>query len=1246
MADGGENAKELERKVAAEAARVFKHLAVDAITLNDERFDLGFTYQMELDEMDPLDIVAELGVEGIAPTFLQPVISAETGEILDYEERWNVQAETGADASHSMALNRAPDPAAFASVVGKRGNLPFLPGGFEDEVDSMLKLTDVVCNEEERPYLEFNELLNEPPAHAAPLELPERVEKIVNAAAAPKPLEFPPGVELPFESSAYDYLFAPSNLSAAANRANLEKLAAGVKNVVIKDGGQEVDGTDDQTADEQNEEVEDLGTDARDADKEYTHAKFLSDDKVRKRYDQIRPIMAKTFPFELDNFQKQAVVSMENGDSVFVAAHTSAGKTVVAEYAIALCHIHKMRVIYTSPIKALSNQKFREFKQEFGDVGLITGDIQLHTDAFCLIMTTEVLRSMLYNGSEVIRELEWVIFDEVHYINDEERGHVWEEVLIMLPSHVSIVMLSATVPNCVEFADWVGRIKQRNITVIQTLKRPVPLEHFLYTGHNGKSRDELFMIMDKDGTLLKAGYEKAVQAKAKLVRVPDPRFNQPQVGGGGRGPNNQNQQQQRNHRGAGNRFQHQQMQQAVRVHQSIHAQQPKRSNYAVDRSVYSNLTAFLLQRDFLPSVVFVFSRKRCDDNANMMDSADLTTAKEKSEISRFFNRCIDRLKGSDKILPQKRDLNPTEYTQMAGRAGRRGLDATGIVIILAKRDLPPIIHYSQLLTGKAVRLESRFRVTYAMLLKLLRVEQFRIEDLLQRSYIERSSLRLVTTRKNRITELDEQIRALPSTNCPLCLEPAGDSPLPSLEEYMNDLRAYLADAGAVWPLLVESVALGKTLSKGRILLVNYPPLGLVGRLGVVLNMKRDEHGRDQLVLFIAADEARREEENLELKAWSALNEEDRQLRTNTLLLPQLARNGLFHVNNPRMRSYRVIPDFELKNIVAICKQSLKNVDVDAVLKEDARRNNSFKARSPDRAVSRLLVELESLGEKWAVGGVPISLFAVDIKAKELGMHQHLNRLKELQDKLVDKSKYPCRQCGLFDNHFMDLLQREDLNGKLQTLKFQTSSNALLLSEEYQNRIYVLRAMDYVDKNNIIGLKGKVACEISHLEVLITELILENKLDGKSCAELAAMLSPLTCQFTYAGSKDRDLNMEFKHPVNDLLRHDIVTVAQRIDVQQQMCGVHSSFIMDELRFGLMDVVYEWASGTPFHDIMLLTDCQEGLIVRCIQRLDEVCKDVRNAARIIGDPSLYEKMEEASTLIKRDIVFAASLYTTDE
>lgn len=184
---------------------------------------------------------------------------------------------------------------------------------------------------------------------------------------------------------------------------------------------------------------------------------------VKNFYERVAD-MAHQYPFELDNFQKQAILKLEDHNHVFVAAHTSAGKTVVAEYCIALSKKHMTKTIYTSPIKALSNQKYRDFKQTFGDVGLITGDIQIDPTANCLIMTTEILRSMLYCGSDVTRDLEYVIFDEVHYINDSERGHVWEEVLILLPDHVCIVMLSATVPNYLEFANWVGRSKQKKVS--------------------------------------------------------------------------------------------------------------------------------------------------------------------------------------------------------------------------------------------------------------------------------------------------------------------------------------------------------------------------------------------------------------------------------------------------------------------------------------------------------------------------------------------------------------------------------------------------------------------------------------------------------------------------------------------------------------------------------------------------------------------------------------------------------------
>jgi len=143
---------------------------------------------------------------------------------------------------------------------------------------------------------------------------------------------------------------------------------------------------------------------------------------------RFRPAM--TWPFKLDTFQREAIVHMETAGSsaaVFVAAHTSAGKTLVAEYAIALAISHRARAVYTSPIKALSNQKFHDLRARFGGadgkgVGIITGDVSLNPDAPCLIMTTEILRSMLYRGDDMIRDIEFVIFDEIHYITDEERG--------------------------------------------------------------------------------------------------------------------------------------------------------------------------------------------------------------------------------------------------------------------------------------------------------------------------------------------------------------------------------------------------------------------------------------------------------------------------------------------------------------------------------------------------------------------------------------------------------------------------------------------------------------------------------------------------------------------------------------------------------------------------------------------------------------------------------------------------------
>lgn len=221
-------------------------------------------------------------------------------------------------------------------------------------------------------------------------------------------------------------------------------------------------------------------------------------------------VPAKQYPFVLDPFQKQAILCIDNSQSVLVSAHTSAGKTVVAEYAIAKSLAAKQRVIYTTPIKALSNQKFREFTDEFEDVGLVTGDVTINPSASCLIMTTEILRNMLYRGSEIMREVGWVIFDEIHYMRDKERGVVWEETLILLPDNVRYVFLSATIPNARQFAEWVCHLHKQPCHVVYTDYRPTPLQHYIFPAGG----DGIHLIVDEKGQFKEENFTTAMAVLA------------------------------------------------------------------------------------------------------------------------------------------------------------------------------------------------------------------------------------------------------------------------------------------------------------------------------------------------------------------------------------------------------------------------------------------------------------------------------------------------------------------------------------------------------------------------------------------------------------------------------------------------------------------------------------------------------------------------------------------------------------
>eukprot|EP00041_Stephanoeca_diplocostata_P002800 m.29742 g.29742 ORF g.29742 m.29742 type:complete len:1321 (-) comp13774_c0_seq2:1735-5697(-) len=971
---------------------------------------------------------------------------------------------------------------------------------------------------------------------------------------------------------------------------------------------------------------------------------IVDEGDVSTFYDDV-PTMARSWSFELDVFQKRAVRHLERGESVFVAAHTSAGKTVVADYAIALCAQHMTRCVYTSPIKALSNQKFRDFRKGGVDVGLLTGDIQLKPEAACLVMTTEILRSMLYRGADTIRDVEWVIFDEVHYVNDADRGVVWEEVIIMLPAHVNIIMLSATVPNTLEFADWVGRTKKKPVYVISTHKRPVPLEHFLYV-ESGEAKGEkagntaggkpkaaastnttppsLFKLVDAAGNLLNDGYRQALHIKTSSQSDRDKNFGAKhrQHGGGG------------------------------------------------DRSLYLSLVKMLEKQLLQPCVVFTFSKKRCESNADALRGMDLTSTTEKSEIQVFLDASVSRLSGSDRELPQVlrmkemlkrgvgvhhggllplikemvemlfgrglvkvlfatetfamgvnmparcvvfdtirkfdgegfRDLLSGEYIQMAGRAGRRGLDDTGTVIVLVKGDLPELSDLNRMILGVPTRLDSKFRLTYNMILNVLRVEELRMEDMIKRSFAENSTQRAVSGRKAELERCSTQLAALEGENAVACHRCA-----PDLNVLYDHACEYLQLAHTVLAGVVTHGA--KFLGTGRVVVVNTP----THRNCIAVVVRAAADARSAAATLVHAGTATALAKRFVVVVLQDPNAASQGapplLPVNRLAVPTHASGAVVTVTGADIVT---VAKAKISSVPA----SLKASDIDGI-KDAARQLHRFASATPHG-----LPPLDVMG----------SMKIRDMETVDAFLRQ--------QQLMASIEQCNCCQCPTYTECYANYHNRRHLDDLRATLQFQLSDESMQLLPEYKQRVDVLKLMGYIDDQSTVQLKGRVACEVSTCDELIaTELVFENVLTALHPAEIVALLSSLV--FQEKVDVEPNLTPVLQRGVEDLVR--IATVVARA---QEECGLDTppaEFLRTTLHFGLVEVVHAWARGVPFADITGLTDVLEGSIVRCIVRLDETCRDFRNAARVIGDPVLHQKMDEASVLIKRDIVFAASLYT---
>lgn len=437
------------------------------------------------------------------------------------------------------------------------------------------------------------------------------------------------------------------------------------------------------------------------------------------------------FPFELDDFQKEACSCITNGESVVVCAPTGAGKTVIAQHAIHCALKNDERIFYTTPLKALSNQKFNDFSQKYGadKVGLLTGDSSFNRNAQIVVMTTEVFRNMLYctnfgSINDNMQKVKYVVLDEVHYMNDEQRGTVWEESIIYCPTNVQIIALSATVANADKLTDWINTVHSKT-KLINTDFRPVPLRYYYFDS----SQPNTILPLLSPGGLLN-----------KKIRPEKRDFK--------RGPRGKAQQ----------------------------------------KSHVKDVVRNLFEKDMLPAIYFTFSRKKCDEQMEKCVSLELVTTEERARIREIIDEYIAEnpylynnkhieylLQGvashhagllpSWKVLVEKlfqqglikvvfatetlaaginmparstvissiskrtdeghRILTANEFLQMSGRAGRRGMDEVGYVTVVGTPFQTPQ-DVADLVLSKSNPLESRFSPSYSMVLNLL--QRFSVDE--------------------------------------------------------------------------------------------------------------------------------------------------------------------------------------------------------------------------------------------------------------------------------------------------------------------------------------------------------------------------------------------------------------------------------------------------------------------------------------------------------------------------------------
>ncbi|WP_346958072.1 DEAD/DEAH box helicase [uncultured Arthrobacter sp.] len=929
----------------------------------------------------------------------------------------------------------------------------------------------------------------------------------------------------------------------------------------------------------------------------------------------------RSLAFDLDPFQREACLSLQAGRGVLVAAPTGAGKTIVGEFAIYLALQRGLKAFYTTPIKALSNQKYTELAEKYGaaQVGLLTGDTSINGEAPVVVMTTEVLRNMLYADSDTLDDLGYVVMDEVHYLADRFRGAVWEEVIIHLPSEVQVASLSATVSNAEEFGAWLDTVRGQT-DVIVSEHRPVPLWQHVMVGRKivdlfagDTSFDEIAPAGEDNvaataepasaggGTAIteRAGYEVNPELLS-MARAESQMNFRGRFGHGGRN--------QRNRRG--------QREEAP--------QGGPRS--PVRKASRPQVIASLDRMDLLPAITFIFSRAGCDAAVAQCVSAGLwlTTEQEQLIIARRVDEAAQDIPADDLdvlgfwswrdgllrglaahhagMLPtfkevveklfvdglvkavfatetlalgvnmparcvvlEKLDkfngeahvnITAGEYTQLTGRAGRRGIDVEGHAVVLWQPGTDPAA-VAGLASRRTYPLNSSFRPTYNMSINL--VAQFgrpRAREILESSFAQFQADRSVVGLAKQVRSREESLAGFSKAmTCHL-----GD-----FTEYSR-LRRALSDAEntaskgtsrARKSLTEDSLS---RLLPGDVVDV---PSGRAPGLAVVLSS--DHHSREPRPAVMTLDN-------------------------------QLRRIGLHDVEGPLAPITRVrIP----KSFNAKVPKSRRDLASSV--------RNAIRESRPPAPPNRN----EDFGRAAALPNME-------------------KKIAELRREL---RAHPCHGCSEREDHARWSERwwklRQETDGLIRQIQGRTNT----IAKTFDRVCGVLSSYGYLETSDAgvlsISPDGQRLRRIyGEKDLLISQALRLGAFSDLDAAEIAALASVLVYQ-----AKREDRGLRPKMP-SVSLESAVDIVVREWSALEDVEEASKLPLTGEPELGLVWPIFKWAKGRHLQEVLSGTDLAAGDFVRWVKQVIDLLDQL---AKIPGlEPRVARLCADAITLVKRGVV----------